>query len=514
MAARISFALLVLFVLQATSALAAVFSCVGGTVFIIAHPDDDLLFQAPDLQTDVASGACITTVILTAGDSGTSGSSYVLSREQGNGAAYAQMTGVGNTWTEFTTSFGGQQVLVTTLVGAPQIQRVHFRLPDGNMDGSGFPSTGYQSLRNLYFGSISSIRNQPGTATFTLSTLKAALAEILTARQPSWVRTLDNLSDFDAGDHADHLASARIATDVASQFSNASTAGYMGYPAQNFAPTMGLDDGSFIAKCNAFFAYTPYDSAECQSLSECWSAGRGEVYWLLRQYIVSEDLAEQSYIGSAEMPVVLPEDLDNVAPLGQVFASSASGMTVTSVSPSTGSAGLAEFKAFGELCSGCTPGSSIDDGATTTTTSSGVVSGNGAYADLALSAHAFASSSFAQQGADRAVDGVISGYPLNSSAEWASYNERTPWINLTWDAYYMVAQVSLYDRPNLVDQITGAVLVFDDGSFVSTGALYNDGSATNISVPGIVTTSIKMRVTSVSPSTAACGLSEFAVYGS
>ena len=95
-----------------------------------------------------------------------------------------------------------------------------------------FPSTGYQSLRNLYFGSISSIRNQPGTATFTLSSLKRALGEILTARQPSWVRTLDNLSDFDAGDHADHLASARIATEAASQFSNASTAGYMGYPAQ------------------------------------------------------------------------------------------------------------------------------------------------------------------------------------------------------------------------------------------------------------------------------------------
>jgi len=137
MAARTTFALFLLLAVQATSALAQVFNCVGGTVFIIAHPDDDLLFQAPDLQTDVSSGACITTVILTAGDSGTSGSSYALSREQGNGAAYAQMAGVGSSWTEFTTSFGGQQVLVTTLAGAPHIQRVHFRLPDGNMDGSG-----------------------------------------------------------------------------------------------------------------------------------------------------------------------------------------------------------------------------------------------------------------------------------------------------------------------------------------------------------------------------------------
>lgn len=49
----------------------------------------------------------------------------------------------------FTATFAGQPVLVQTLVGAPQIQRVMFRLPDGNMDGSGYPSTGYTSLRQL-----------------------------------------------------------------------------------------------------------------------------------------------------------------------------------------------------------------------------------------------------------------------------------------------------------------------------------------------------------------------------
>jgi hypothetical protein len=48
-----------------------------------------------------------------------------------------------------TATFAGQPVLVQTLVGAPQIQRVLFRLPDGNMDGSGYPSTGYTSLRQL-----------------------------------------------------------------------------------------------------------------------------------------------------------------------------------------------------------------------------------------------------------------------------------------------------------------------------------------------------------------------------
>lgn len=99
---------------------------------VIAHADDDLLFQSPDLLTDMQSG-CVTTVIMTAGDSGTTGTTYLSARESGNQAAYAQMAGVANTWTEFSAVFGGQPILVRTLVGKPGIQKVFFRLPDGNM---------------------------------------------------------------------------------------------------------------------------------------------------------------------------------------------------------------------------------------------------------------------------------------------------------------------------------------------------------------------------------------------
>lgn len=65
----------------------------------VAHPDDDLLFQSPTLLDDVDSGECITSIFLTSGDSG-AGSAYARSREVGNQAAYSQMFGVNNTWTE------------------------------------------------------------------------------------------------------------------------------------------------------------------------------------------------------------------------------------------------------------------------------------------------------------------------------------------------------------------------------------------------------------------------------
>lgn len=201
-----------------------------------------------------------------------------------------------------TAILGGQPVTVQTLVGAPQLQRVLFRLPDGNMDGTGYGLTGYESLRSLcvlnsrqdlvsfeltffafrnsYFGSISTISSFGGSASFTLGTLKQAISEILAARQPLKVRTLDYLSQFDCGDHSDHLATAKITASLVD--TNTSMSGYIAYGVSNFPPTMTTSDPSFMSKSSAFFAYTPYDAAECQSYSTCVQAGRGEAYWLRR----------------------------------------------------------------------------------------------------------------------------------------------------------------------------------------------------------------------------------------
>lgn len=96
LASALSFSLLALNF--ASLASAAVFTCSGGSVYVVAHPDDDLLFQAPDLQTDISGNNCVTAVFLTSGDSGTT-TGYAQSREAGNAAAYAQMTGVLNKYT-------------------------------------------------------------------------------------------------------------------------------------------------------------------------------------------------------------------------------------------------------------------------------------------------------------------------------------------------------------------------------------------------------------------------------
>ncbi|GAA5850725.1 hypothetical protein JCM8547_009070 [Rhodosporidiobolus lusitaniae] len=610
-------ATLLLLACQATTVFGAVFNCVGGSVRVIAHADDDLLFQSPDLLTDMQSG-CDTTIIMTAGDSGTTGTTYLGQRELGNQAGYAQMAGVANTWTEISAIFGGQPAIVRTLVGAPGIQKVYFRLPDGNMDGSGFSTTGYQSLRMLYFGSISTITNQPKTATYTLATLKQAISEIISARRPSHVRTLDYMSDYDAGDHADHLTVGRLTAEIAGKYaSNATLDGYMGYPVQNLPPTMQTTDSTFIAKSNAFFAYTPYDSAECQAYLTCVAAGRGESYWLVRQYAVNEYLAEQSYMGSAEAPVTLPNGT-NIARRATVTASSdwdtqpataaidgyvqgypgnasaewstygetvgawiqldldqtytvtdivlndrpnlndwmtggtltfadnstvsfgalandgsatlislgGSGGTVvtdsiflyvTSVSGATGQVGLAEFQVFGTPCPGCAFSSDLT-AATTTQTSSGTTTGADASTDLALAATATASSAFDAQGPEKAIDGYVDGYKEDGSGiateEWASYGEGSgAYLNLTWPAYYMVDSLVLYDRPNQADQVTSGRIDFSDGSSLPITSLDNSGGATvfNLSEP-VNISSLLFTVTGVSDSTSSVGLAEIEAF--
>lgn len=88
---------------------------------VVAHADDDLLFQSPDILHDITAANCVTSIYLTAGDSGI-GLGYAQSREAGNEAATAAMASVANAYTEVNATFGGQTVLVRTLTAAPQVR--------------------------------------------------------------------------------------------------------------------------------------------------------------------------------------------------------------------------------------------------------------------------------------------------------------------------------------------------------------------------------------------------------
>jgi LmbE family N-acetylglucosaminyl deacetylase len=282
--------------LAASPAGAGAATCGHTDMFFAAHEDDDILFMSPDLLEDVEAGDCVRTVFLTAGDAGES-STYWHEREAGSRAAYAEMAGVADSWTESTPIVDGQAVHLSTLDGQPQISEVYLRLPDGGPEGEGFPSTDFQSLPKLWQGQndepswlspITQITTVDGAATYTYEGLLGTLEALIDEFEPEVIGVQDFATSFGSGDHFDHiaggkfvqLASAADSTEhVLRAFTDYAT---RSKPQNVFEPQLAK-------KLDAYFNYAPHDSGEsCSSQAECEAELPSYWKWLQRQYVASE----------------------------------------------------------------------------------------------------------------------------------------------------------------------------------------------------------------------------------
>lgn len=112
---------------------------------------------------------------------------------------------------------------------------------------------------------------------------------------------------------------------------------------------------------------------------------------------------------------------------------------------------------------------------------------------------------------DKAIDGVADGNTRYPDKEWVTNGETAgAWIQLDWDASHTVNKVVLYDRPNTVEQITGATLTFSDGSSVRVHALENTGRPIVIEFAPRDTSFIRLTVDSATGQN--IGLAEFEVF--
>jgi hypothetical protein len=117
------------------------------------------------------------------------------------------------------------------------------------------------------------------------------------------------------------------------------------------------------------------------------------------------------------------------------------------------------------------------------------------------------------QTALKAVDGSILGYPVDYTHEWATVGKKAgAWINLAWSSPQTLTSITLYDRPNTDDQITGGTIAFSDGSTLSVGALPNTGTALTLNFAAKTVTSLRLTVTSVSSTTQNIGLAEIQAF--
>ena len=181
---------------------------VGGKLIVAAHPDDDLFFMSPDLVTDVRQEDVGTTAVyVTAGDAGKD-YDYWSGRITGVRAAYAQMAGVDSDWR--TTGFRASDLVVDVhvLQAAPRIRLAFLHLPDGGIDGAGYPVTRNESLLRLRTDAGARMHTIEGrNQTYTADSLRAVLGDLIRWTEPDLIRTLDYTGPLTGDDdHPDHRA--------------------------------------------------------------------------------------------------------------------------------------------------------------------------------------------------------------------------------------------------------------------------------------------------------------------
>jgi LmbE family N-acetylglucosaminyl deacetylase len=271
--------------------------CAQKRMAIVAHQDDDLIFENPSLLEEIAAGDCVRTVFVTAGDAGL-GEAYWREREEGSRVAYATMAGVANVWTTSEPSIAGHTLHVETLVGKPTVSEVYLRLPNGGPTGAGYAATGYKSLPKLWrshnpqpaeLPPLSTLSALDGSATYTYDGLLATLEDLIEEFQPDILSTQDFTHEFGTGDHADHITTAKL-TQIAngSYKSEHVLRSYMDYESENHP--VNVFEPELAKKLNAYYAYAAHDSNEaCASQTECEQPFYADYWaWLKRQIVLSE----------------------------------------------------------------------------------------------------------------------------------------------------------------------------------------------------------------------------------
>ena len=128
-----------------------------------------------------------------------------------------------------------------------------------------------------------------------------------------------------------------------------------------------------------------------------------------------------------------------------------------------------------------------------------------------------ASSIYTGYTAEAVIDGSVSGYPGDFTKEWASSDEgEGAWIKLSWSQPQRICRIQLFDRPNLIDQVTGGRLEFSDGTSINLTQPLPDDATQGLEItfsPKTVSW-VKFVVTGVKTGTENIGLAEFVVYRS
>lgn len=231
--------------LQGRAGLAESGSYEAVSFYFAAHEDDWQLFMNPSAFLDVSRGKTKTVFLhVTAGDAGLGVGSagrkhpFYLARENGAEAAIRFMADADGPPGEKTTSRISLKGHLIYRVAYRSTVSYFLRIPDGNPKGSGYASTGHQSLARLASGEIKTLSAIDGSAAYHgWPDLVATLRAIVDHERGSAPTVQLNVSDLDArinpGDHSDHQMTAKAALDAANGLVCARRVHYTNYASSN-----------------------------------------------------------------------------------------------------------------------------------------------------------------------------------------------------------------------------------------------------------------------------------------
>lgn len=254
-----------------------------------AHPDDDIIFGNPSISDAIAAGQCVRSVFITAGDAGR-GMPYVTSRELGILRAYNHMRGSGDFWTSQDVTLNtGLHLTRFSPNDSSRISVLFLRLPDGNITGAGFPSTGSVTISKLIDGAVPTISPVDGGPAVSAAQLTGSVTEIAEALQPAQTLThIPRGSAFAPGDHPDHSTVGAIVRGSVGAVPAAAPGirYFVGYPSMDLPVNLG--GGQLDAKVETYRIYAKEDSViRCADRTACL-ATRKFGQWLQRSYPKTE----------------------------------------------------------------------------------------------------------------------------------------------------------------------------------------------------------------------------------
>ncbi|MFE2092856.1 PIG-L family deacetylase [Streptomyces sp. NPDC059460] len=258
----------------------------------VAHPDDDLYFVDPEIRKTIRAGCAVTTVYLTAGDDGKSPQAardYVARRENGVRAAYAELAGAPDRWTEDSTRVNGRNIRSFSLgSGSPSPVKLFFLgLHDGLPHGQES-----ESMLKLFLATRKRIQLFQSVESYTEDQLLQTLSDLARQERAQRILTLDyDNASFAFGlrgkvDHSDHGIGARYFR-KAGYLSGVPVESYLGYTMSSLEPNLPPEQ---VAEKEA--AVRRYIArADCHSKNGCATADtyRGPLQlddsdWVHRQY--------------------------------------------------------------------------------------------------------------------------------------------------------------------------------------------------------------------------------------